>query len=106
MKKMLWRLCLPLLGLLPLAAQADIWGFVDSKGVAHFAAERLDDRYELFFRGDERFDTARPEALAVFAVRPGDQPAAAATPLSSGWFIWSTTPGCWAGRAANISSVD
>ena len=47
MKKMLWRLCLPLLGLLPLAAQADIWGFVDSKGVAHFASERLDDRYEL-----------------------------------------------------------
>ena len=78
MKKMLWRLCLPLLGLLPLAAQADIWGFVDSKGVAHFASERLDDRYELFFRGDERFDTARgvapvahtPRAVAVPTAPP------------------------------------
>ncbi len=32
-------------------ARADIWGYVDSKGIAHFAAERLDERYELFFRG-------------------------------------------------------
>jgi hypothetical protein len=32
--------------------RADIWGFV-RKGVAHFASERLDERYELSFRGDE-----------------------------------------------------
>jgi soluble lytic murein transglycosylase-like protein len=32
-------------------ARADIWAYVDARGVAHFAAERLDDRYELFFRG-------------------------------------------------------
>jgi soluble lytic murein transglycosylase-like protein len=31
---------------------------VDAQGVAHFAAEKLDDRYELFFRGGESFDTA------------------------------------------------
>ncbi|MEA3393069.1 MAG: lytic transglycosylase, partial [Pseudomonadota bacterium] len=29
-------------------AHADIWGYIDDKGVAHFAAERLDTRYELF----------------------------------------------------------
>ena len=40
------------------AAHAEVWGFVDAKGVAHFAAERLDERYELFFRGGESFDTA------------------------------------------------
>ncbi|WBY02710.1 lytic transglycosylase domain-containing protein [Ramlibacter tataouinensis] len=40
------------------AAHADVWGFVDERGVAHFAAERLDERYELFFRGGESFDTA------------------------------------------------
>jgi soluble lytic murein transglycosylase-like protein len=42
---------------------------VDAKGVAHFAAEKLDERYELFFRGGESFDTSRyvkaPRAVAV-----------------------------------------
>lgn len=33
-------------------AQAQVWGHVDERGVAHFAAERVDERYELFFRGD------------------------------------------------------
>src|SRR4051812_14331641 len=36
-------------------ARADVWGYVDAKGVAHFSAEKLDDRYELFFRGNESF---------------------------------------------------
>ncbi len=40
------------------AARAEIWGFVDEKGVAHFAPERMDERYELFFRGGESFDTS------------------------------------------------
>jgi Transglycosylase SLT domain len=38
-------------------AHADVWGYVDAKGVAHFAAERVDERYELFFKGGESFDT-------------------------------------------------
>ena len=71
-------LALVVLCLFPLAARADIWGFVDSKGVAHFASERLDERYELFFRGDERFDTTRgvapvahtPRAVAVPTAPP------------------------------------
>jgi hypothetical protein len=40
------------------AAQAEVWGYVDGKGVAHFAAAKVDERYELFFRGDESFDTS------------------------------------------------
>ncbi len=28
------------------AAQAELWAFVDNAGVAHFAAQRLDDRYQ------------------------------------------------------------
>jgi hypothetical protein len=40
------------------AAHADVWGFIDAAGVAHFATQKLDDRYELYFRGDEGFDTA------------------------------------------------
>lgn len=55
------------------SAHADVWGFVDGKGVAHFASEKLDERYELFFRGGESFDTAdglgarsaTPRAVAV-----------------------------------------
>jgi soluble lytic murein transglycosylase-like protein len=45
-------------GLLP-AARAEVWGYVDAKGTAHFAPEQVDGRYELFFRGGESFDTAR-----------------------------------------------
>jgi hypothetical protein len=45
------------LGLLP-AARAEVWGYVDANGVAHFAAAKVDERYELFFRGDESFDTS------------------------------------------------
>jgi soluble lytic murein transglycosylase-like protein len=58
-------------GLLPLA-HAEVWGYVDAKNVAHFAAEKLDERYELFFRGGESFDTATatPRAVAVPTAPP------------------------------------
>src|SRR4051794_23331017 len=46
------------------ARAADIYGYVDNKGVAHFAAEGLDERYQLFFRGGQSFDTAN--GLGVF----------------------------------------
>ena len=50
-------------------ARAEVWGYVDDKGVAHFAAEKLEERYELFFRGGESFDTAggvhTPRSVAV-----------------------------------------
>lgn len=39
-------------------ARADLWAFIDAQGVTHFAAEQLDDRYALFFRGDS-FDSQR-----------------------------------------------
>jgi Transglycosylase SLT domain/Domain of unknown function (DUF4124) len=39
------------------AAHADIWGFVDDKGVAHFASEKIDERYELYFKNGQNFDT-------------------------------------------------
>ncbi len=54
------RLQLALLAVLLLCsnAHADIWGYVDERGVAHFATEKLDDRYELYFKGGEAFNTA------------------------------------------------
>ena len=61
--RMLCALALAI-GLLPLA-RADIYGFVDDKGVAHFAAEKMDERYQLFFRGGQGFDTSQGLAIAL-----------------------------------------
>jgi Transglycosylase SLT domain len=51
---------------LPAPAKADVWGYIDAKGVAHFAAEKVDERYELFFKGGTGFDT-RDAAHSVLA---------------------------------------
>lgn len=51
-------------------ARADVWGYIDARGVAHFATERLDDRYELFFRGNQSFDTAAAAPAAEELPRP------------------------------------
>jgi hypothetical protein len=48
------------------SARADVWGYVDVKGVAHFSAERLDERYELFFRGNESFTFGKGEKATAF----------------------------------------
>ena len=78
-------LALSLLFLHQLAA-ADVWGYIDTKGVAHFDTQRVDERYELFFKGNESFDTAQmplggvggaggvsaapPKLLAFFDISP------------------------------------
>lgn len=57
-------------------AWADVWAYVDEKGIPHFASERVDERYELFFRNTETFDTTRdpppgePEPEPVQALAP------------------------------------
>ncbi len=51
-------LALALLAQQGLARAADIYGYIDAKGVAHFASEKIDERYQLFFRGGQSFDTA------------------------------------------------
>ena len=60
-------------------AAADVWAYVDARGESHFATEQLDERYELFFRSAESFDTRRDpppsEPVAVPAA------SALATPL-------------------------
>lgn len=78
---------LGLAGLVLLAglAHADIWGYVDGQGVAHFADTRLDARYELFSRSGQSFQSegagevlrplsvpsAPPRLMAFFEVSPG-----------------------------------
>jgi soluble lytic murein transglycosylase-like protein len=71
------------LALAPMA-RADVWGYVDAKGVTRFASEKVDERYELFFRGRESatgrsgpdmpravaVPTAAPKLIAFFEVSP------------------------------------
>jgi len=54
-------------------AQADVWSFVDDRGVAHFASSQLDPRYEVFFRGSSSLDAP---AAARSAGVPADVSAA------------------------------
>jgi len=82
-----------LLSFLYSPARADVWGFIDEKGTSHFAAEQVDARYELFFRGNTTLEarngpstqfapsagaprpvsvpTAQPKLVAYFEVAPG-----------------------------------
>ncbi len=42
-----------LLGLASAGGRADIFGYVDEQGVSHFAAEKLDARFQLLVRGNQ-----------------------------------------------------
>ena len=59
-------------------AHADVWGYIDERGVAHFANERVDARYELFYRGGESFDTTKTAQAAPDNLAP--TPRAVAVP--------------------------
>ncbi len=61
LKKLTARACVALMGLSTLPAFADVWGYVDAKGVAHFSTEKLDERYELFFKSGVSFSTEKSE---------------------------------------------
>lgn len=52
-------------------AHADLWAFVDERGITHFAAEALDERYRLYFRGSV-YDSAEQ------GLKPPSVPAEAA----------------------------
>lgn len=47
-----------MLGLAGQAAHADVYGYFDADGNAHFATEALDARYKLMMRGDGDFDSS------------------------------------------------
>ena len=44
---------------------ADVWGYVDAKGVTHFATERLDERYQLFFKTGDSFSAGLDGGVGV-----------------------------------------
>jgi soluble lytic murein transglycosylase-like protein len=41
------------------AAHAELWGFIDADGVAHFADQKLDARYKLFMKDGGKLDSGR-----------------------------------------------
>ena len=45
-------------------ALAQVWGRVDERGVAHFASERVDERYELFYRGEAVVPSVTARSMA------------------------------------------
>ncbi|SOY47971.1 putative lytic TRANSGLYCOSYLASE [Cupriavidus taiwanensis] len=51
------------------AAHAELWGYIDADGVAHFADQKLDARYKLFMKDGGKLDSAR------LTVRRGTPPA-------------------------------
>jgi soluble lytic murein transglycosylase-like protein len=55
-------------------ARADIWGYVDATGRAHMASEKIDDRYQLFFKGTQKVGGPASPASAA----PSASPAAVA----------------------------
>jgi len=63
--RMLCMLTALVLGTLAMPAMADVWGYVDTKGVAHFSTEKLDERYELFFKNGESFSTEKNDLQSL-----------------------------------------
>jgi len=41
-------------------ARADLWGYIDDQGTARFATTKLDERYQLFFKGGSTLDPREP----------------------------------------------
>ena len=95
-----WRRGLPwlalsaLLVIAPLEARAQVWGYIDERGVAHLATEKLDDRYELFSRGSLGVLPGAPvtQASPVPAPEPEAEPLAPLPPQLARFF--DTSPGC------------
>lgn len=69
--------CLPMS-----AAWADIWGYVDSDRMPHFASSRLDERYEIFLRESEKVEPFH-SAAATSATSSGSLDASAESASST-----------------------
>ena len=66
------------------AAQAQIWAYVDERGVAHFSAEKLDARYEVFHRGGSVMEAG----VGISLPAPTAAPAAPLAPDT----LWQPLP--------------
>ncbi len=64
-------------------AHADIWGYVDERGTAHFASEQVDAGYVLFFRGEGEFDSRKDLPTPAPVAAPAGPPTGAAARLAA-----------------------
>lgn len=64
-------------------AHANIWGYVDERGTAHFASEQVDARYTLFFRGEGEFDSRKDLPTPASAAAPAGPLTGAASRLAA-----------------------
>src|SRR5947207_15724056 len=56
------RLILAAVALHATLTNAELWGYVDDGGATHFATHRVDERYQLFFRGPTSLDAPDADA--------------------------------------------
>lgn len=71
MKNLLLHLLLSVSMLsMPALARADVYGYIDSDGMAHVSTEKLDERYQLFMRGDATFDSNKMVRSVPGAAKP------------------------------------
>ncbi|WP_077595573.1 lytic transglycosylase domain-containing protein [Polaromonas sp. A23] len=61
-------------------AKADIWGYLDTDRMPHFASSRLDERYELLLKDSDAVEPYRPMAGASPAQREASKPVEADMP--------------------------
>ena len=45
-------------------SSAEVWGYVDADGAAHVATEKIDERYQLFFKGRTSMDVGSQSSSA------------------------------------------
>ena len=71
------RHLLPLLAMLTVLtalvappARADVYGYIDADGMAHFSPVKIDERYQLFVRGDQQFDSAHFSTMPMSPASP------------------------------------
>ena len=66
------------------SAQAQIWAFIDQRGVAHFSNTRIDERYELFVQAGNLLEVFSSPPVAPDAPRqPLPEPASVAPPSAN-----------------------
>lgn len=109
----LWCLLLlcGVLLLLPMIARADVWAYIDERGVAHFASVQIDTRYEVFFRGGESFDTQNGIGHGVLLAPPDGAQGPAPAGTSKVVTFFEISPGFKAVKhhlraAANTLQID
>ena len=67
----------------PASVRAEVWAWVDERGIAHFASHQVDERYQLFFKGTAPELLVKPLAPPPSAPAPVRAPAAvAAAPIA------------------------